>query len=259
MPQPQPQMQQQPQPQMRPQHQSSGFHGRGPKPQVPDDKPYYWANPLEALRRFFVKYADCSGRASRSEFWWAFAACALAFVLVCVAGWRHNVYTLAGYITLWFLVLGTPLLTLSIRRLHDTGQPESRVVFPLALMVDPIILLILMIIDSQSLELGSGIVLVFAWIFFLAPVQLVGSIWYCILMGFGSDPAGVRFDKGTKASGHADKRGRGRDGDVEDAHHSDDDKEVAHETVRSAADGAQGEACESQNEESEQGRKCDQR
>ena len=39
----------------------------------PDDlqRPLYGASPLAAVKRFFRQYANFSGRASRSEFWWS--------------------------------------------------------------------------------------------------------------------------------------------------------------------------------------------
>ena len=36
------------------------------------EEPFYRASPWEAVRRFFLKYFMFSGRASRSEYWYAF-------------------------------------------------------------------------------------------------------------------------------------------------------------------------------------------
>jgi hypothetical protein len=41
-------------------------------------QPLYGASIVQAITRFFKKYATFSGRASRSEFWWAY----LAYVVV---------------------------------------------------------------------------------------------------------------------------------------------------------------------------------
>lgn len=55
--------------------------GAAPDTMVPPlNKPYYGCPPQEAVTRFFRKYVVFSGRASRSEFWWAI----LGYVIVSV-------------------------------------------------------------------------------------------------------------------------------------------------------------------------------
>ena len=66
---------------------------------------------VDSIRTCFQKYFDFSGRASRSEFWWFFL-CAF------IAQWVVGIFV-PGII---FLVLVSPFLAVSARRLHDTGR-----------------------------------------------------------------------------------------------------------------------------------------
>ncbi len=69
---------------------------------------------MTAFKTCFAKFADFTGRASRSEYWWF----ALVYVIVAVvASLIHEyVYVL---VALAFLI---PLLSAGVRRLHDTGK-----------------------------------------------------------------------------------------------------------------------------------------
>jgi uncharacterized membrane protein YhaH (DUF805 family) len=111
--------------------------------------PLYGATFGESVRRFFRKYADFTGRASRSEFWWAMlfqvivgtiAGVVLSVVLVVVviavvtgADRPDSPATLIEA-TLWstavmvvgFALISLPLLVpslaVTVRRLHDTNR-----------------------------------------------------------------------------------------------------------------------------------------
>ena len=92
--------------------------------------------PMEAIKSFFAKYADFSGRARRSEYWWVtFANIVIGNVLYFVAVYpsllrdlRHeNVDPLwfglgTSIYVLYVLALLQPGIALVIRRLHDTGR-----------------------------------------------------------------------------------------------------------------------------------------
>ena len=74
--------------------------------------------PMEAIRTCFNKYAEASGRASRSEFWWFFLLCAIIDIALTVAD--DSLHTsIFRYGTYGFLL---PLLTAQIRRLHDINR-----------------------------------------------------------------------------------------------------------------------------------------
>ena len=67
----------------------------------------------EAVKSFFANYANFSGRATISEYWWAWLFNALLNLIL-------------GYIPVigWIVMLATfiPGLSLSVRRLHDRGK-----------------------------------------------------------------------------------------------------------------------------------------
>ena len=65
----------------------------------------------DSIRTCFQKYFDYSGRATRPEFWWFFL---FTFVAQAIVG-----SFLPGIL---FLVLLSPFLAVSARRLHDTGR-----------------------------------------------------------------------------------------------------------------------------------------
>jgi len=112
--------------------------------------PLYGASFGKALGRFFRKYATFSGRASRSEFWWATLVVAGgSFVLATIAlvyrfatieyttvdlsGTEYRVtnapgpefWVLLALPAIWWLVTIVPSLALGWRRLHDANLPGA--------------------------------------------------------------------------------------------------------------------------------------
>ncbi|HEU0182722.1 MAG TPA: DUF805 domain-containing protein, partial [Agromyces mariniharenae] len=103
-------------------------------------QPLYGATFVQAVSRFFRKYATFSGRASRSEFWWAYLVYAAVYLAIYIpaAGAAESSVTVtadgqiaygAGYWTMWgigavaWLATIVPFLALVWRRLHDTNRP----------------------------------------------------------------------------------------------------------------------------------------
>ena len=79
----------------------------------------------DAIKSFFVKYATFSGRASRSEFWYAMLFCWLvSFGLEFLEGLFGLFPTTETYVldTLFQLATLIPVIAVSIRRLHDVGR-----------------------------------------------------------------------------------------------------------------------------------------
>jgi len=68
----------------------------------------------ESIRVCFSKYADFSGRAGRSEYWWFF----LFIVVVSLAASMIG-HVLSGLFSLATLL---PSIAVATRRLHDTGR-----------------------------------------------------------------------------------------------------------------------------------------
>ena len=96
------------------------------------NQPWYGVSMYYAAKRFFTKYAVISGRASRSEFWWAYlfnflAVCALAVlpaflsVFIPATGIQPLSYIIFLFIVLYHLGTLIPGLTLTFRRAHDSG------------------------------------------------------------------------------------------------------------------------------------------
>lgn len=97
----------------------------------PIDKPYYGIGLGGAIGRYFRKYATFSGRASRSEYWWAWlfvgVVTAVLSVLTKVPGVGEG-FGIAGLI--WLVATIIPNLSLGVRRLHDSNRSGWFVLLP---------------------------------------------------------------------------------------------------------------------------------
>jgi uncharacterized membrane protein YhaH (DUF805 family) len=148
---------------------------------VPIWAPYYGATPKIAVIRFFTKYADFTGRASRSEYWWwalvyfvvsnvleialfAFVASLTAYLHAIATGRSAaDVDLPAGTVAIGVVVLVislgllVPQLAVTWRRLHDTNRSGG--------------------------------------FFFLGLIPWVGTIILVVFLALGPDPAGARFDR----------------------------------------------------------------
>lgn len=145
---------------------------QNPPGEVPLNKPYYGIGFGGAMKRFFQKYATFSGRASRSEYWWAYLGMMLVFLglfiltfglTAATGGFEADqqdppaVFLLGmGVIVILFLAVIVPSIAVSVRRLHDANL--------------------------------SG------WLYLLSLVPWVGGIVIIVLMCQGSKPEGARFD-----------------------------------------------------------------
>jgi uncharacterized membrane protein YhaH (DUF805 family) len=100
----------------------------------PSDRPIYRATPQEAIARFFGKYAVFHGRASRSEFWWAYALNLVVFFAAGIGVEMAN--GLAGpavprptagstvigiAFAAYVLAVLLPTVAVFVRRLHDAN------------------------------------------------------------------------------------------------------------------------------------------
>lgn len=136
-------------------------------------QPLYGATLVEAVKRFFAKYATFSGRASRSEYWWL----ALAFVIVYAV--------LGGILALVLATTGEPQPSGGVR---GTG-PEIVVlviigIFFLAIIIPSIAVTVRRLHDANF----SG------WLYLLHLVPYAGSFVIFILTLLPSKPEGARFD-----------------------------------------------------------------
>ena len=67
----------------------------------------------EAIKLFFVNYVNFDGRSTQSEYWWVVL---FNFLVGLGVGW---IPVLGWLVSLGLLIPG---LSLSVRRLHDTGK-----------------------------------------------------------------------------------------------------------------------------------------
>lgn len=135
--------------------------------------PWYGIGFGAAIRRFFKKYADFTGRASRGEYWWWTLAYAIVVIVLNIisralgggsmnadgsmaspTGGSVAISVIEG---LFFLAIIVPTLAVTWRRLHDTNR--------------------------------SG-----AW-WFLIFIPIVGGIIVLIFTILGPKPEGQRFDR----------------------------------------------------------------
>jgi len=145
-----------------------------PTGETPLWAPLYGASLGQAVQRFFKKYADFTGRASRSEYWWWYlVSIVVAIVLEVLALTLGTAGATANddgtstpgplfwlpilLIAVWGLGTIVPHLALTWRRLHDVN------------LAGPF--------------------------FFLGFIPFVGSIIVLVLVLLPSKPEGARFDR----------------------------------------------------------------
>ena len=90
----------------------------------------------EAIKSVWDKYWILDGRARRSEYWFFVL---LTFVLSCIP---------VVNVIAWF-VLFIPGITVSVRRLHDTGRTGWWLLLCFLPLIGNIILIIFFLIDSE--------------------------------------------------------------------------------------------------------------
>ncbi|TMR88753.1 DUF805 domain-containing protein [Nonomuraea basaltis] len=91
-----------------------------------------------------AKYATLSGRARRSEYWWF----SLLYVSAAVVLVGISFAIKVPLLNVLLLSLIVPMLTVSVRRLHDTGKSGWRMLIALIPVVGPVVYLVGMMADS---------------------------------------------------------------------------------------------------------------
>lgn len=102
---------------------------------------------VDAIKVFFANYINFSGRARRSEYWWAVLFIFVVNIFVSIV---DNVITPGmvrdygnGLISiLWSLAIIIPSLSLNVRRLHDIDKSGWFVLLGLIPIVGPIVLIV---------------------------------------------------------------------------------------------------------------------
>lgn len=101
----------------------------------------------ESISSVFSKYADFSGRARRSEYWYF---CLANFCITLVLGWLSRKIGFFKIVDLVYsLAVLVPGLAVLWRRLHDVGKSGGYAFMVLIPLVGAILLLIKLCTDSE--------------------------------------------------------------------------------------------------------------
>lgn len=159
----------------------------------PINAPWYGVDFVNACKRFFLKYATFSGRASRGEYWWA---CLMEFLVIVAIGALAPL--LGGFgsslMTLALLALIVPNIAVTVRRLHDSNMSGFWCLLLLGTTFVGTTLLTLGAVAFASTLFGSSM----PYTPFLLSggiIGLGGLVAVIILMLRPSNPKGARFDR----------------------------------------------------------------
>ena len=101
----------------------------------------------ESVSTCFKKYFVIKGRASKSEFWWfQLVWSASFFIMFIYEGSEQIQYFFIGIIVVIFI----PLLTVGVRRLHDTGKSGFYYFWSLVPFIGSLIVLAFMLGDGTK-------------------------------------------------------------------------------------------------------------
>ena len=112
----------------------------------------------QSIKSVFSKYADFSGRATRSEYWYFYLFNFLVVMVYYIAlfamlGSGSRDSSAVGYLSvmiiIYALVMTIPSLAVSVRRLHDTGHSGWWIFLNLIPVIGSIVLFIWFITDSD--------------------------------------------------------------------------------------------------------------
>jgi uncharacterized membrane protein YhaH (DUF805 family) len=119
---------------------------------------------MDATKSCLQQYVGFSGRASRSEYWFAY----LSFIVAVMGMFTLSIVslfvvealaTLMGLLT-FVLYLGgfLPLLAVSVRRLHDLGKSGWMMLLVFVPIVGGILLLVWFVSDGEAFDNAYGAV-----------------------------------------------------------------------------------------------------
>jgi uncharacterized membrane protein YhaH (DUF805 family) len=106
-----------------------------------------------AISRFFQNYANFNGRARRSEYWLGYLfvfLINLAILILAAVTSRGEPWGIFDVVYLiWNLAIFIPVISASVRRLHDVGRMGTYLWMSFIPFVGPILLIIKLAEDSQ--------------------------------------------------------------------------------------------------------------
>ena len=102
---------------------------------------------VDAIKSVFSQYANFSGRARRSEYWYYVLCYAIISIVINLLSQASSVFAIIG--TVVGLALICPTVAVEIRRLHDIGKSGWYLLFNLIPLVGAIILIVWFCKDSE--------------------------------------------------------------------------------------------------------------
>jgi uncharacterized membrane protein YhaH (DUF805 family) len=153
----------------------------------------------DAIGECFFNYANFRDRAARAEYWWW----ALFATVVLTIAWVLDFFVFRGWtIGPFYLVFALasmlPSLSVTVRRLHDTGRSGWWLLIPVALAFAASFVTIAGLIASDGQAPGTGIVL---FIGLLIVLWLASTILLLVWMALPSIPGNNAYGPNRYAGG----------------------------------------------------------
>lgn len=105
-------------------------------------------SPIDYYILAFQKYAQFSGRATRSEYWWFYLVTIAVSLLLAILDSVFSIpFTLLS--TIYFFASLIPSLAIQVRRLHDVDKSGWYMLLNFVIIIGWIWLLVLNILDSN--------------------------------------------------------------------------------------------------------------
>ena len=100
----------------------------------------------ESVSTCFKKYFVFQGRASKSEFWWFQLIWVVSYLLIIISNNQTISFICLGII----IIIAIPLLSVGVRRLHDTNKSGFYYLLSLIPFIGSLIILFMMIGDGTK-------------------------------------------------------------------------------------------------------------
>ena len=167
----------------------------------PKHQPYYGANPLQAAKRFFTKYATFTGRASRSEVWWTLFLIWLIMQALNIISFIIPPLEIPAAVIDGILFIGsiTPFFAVATRRMHDVNLSGKWLwlllgASTIGLYVCFIIGIAVMIVTMRNMTASLPAFFTAFILILLVLASVLCWIAFVMLMAKSSVDKGVRFD-----------------------------------------------------------------
>jgi uncharacterized membrane protein YhaH (DUF805 family) len=146
------------------------------------DLPFYGASFGASVRRFFRKYSVFTGRASRSEFWWAML---FQYIVGTIAGLMLTIVVIAVVVS---VIVGADQEDSAATMLNATVVSTLVIVIGLALITLPLLLPSIAVTVRRLHDTNRS-----GWWYLISLIPFGGYAIY-VFAALESDAAGIRFD-----------------------------------------------------------------